>query len=92
MKKRDMRTKSKKKTGREEGGTTYKEDIDVTFQKWKGEEKSYRSYNKEVNISTWDGKVKCSEQKLGGKEAWERGDKSYGERRGSKIRHVEKLG
>ena len=73
-----MRTKSKKKTGREEGGTTYKEDIDVTFQKWKGEEKSYRSYNKEVNISTWDEKVKCSEQKLGGKEAWERGDKSYG--------------
>ena len=78
MKKRDMRTKSKKKTGREEGGTTYKEDIDVTFQKWKGEEKSYRIYNKEVNISTWDGKVKCSEQKLGGEEAWERGDKIYG--------------
>ena len=33
MKKRDMRTKSKKTIGREEGGTTYKEDIDVTFQK-----------------------------------------------------------
>ena len=31
-----------------------------------------------MNISTWDGKVKCSEQKLGGEEAWERGDKSYG--------------
>lgn len=66
-----MRTKSKKTIGREEEG---KEDIDVTFQKWKGEEKSYRSYSKEVNISTWDGKVKCSEQKLGGEEAWERGD------------------
>ena len=78
MEKRDMRTKSKKTIGREERGTTCKEDIDVTFQKWKGEEKSYRSYSKEVNISTWDGKVKCSEQKLGGKEAWERGDKSYG--------------
>lgn len=53
-----MWMKSKKMIGREEEG---KEDIDVIFQKWKGEGKGYRSYNKEVNISMWDGKVKCLE-------------------------------